>query len=651
MLRFHHLCIIFLTAIILSGTFSTAAAVGQERSVTIDTGKTGEPISKYIYGQFIEHLGRCIYGGIWAQMLEDRKFYFPITDEYQPYQQRRGRGNRPRQQSPYPVIAASPWQIIGEAGSITMVEEDPFVGEHTPLIQPGSGIRQLDLGLVKNKQYDGYIYLKAQKQPANVTVSLVWGDNPQDQALVQLSATNQYEKSPFKFTSGADTKSGKLEIKVADGACFVGTVSLMPADNIKGMRADTIKLLKELNAPVYRWPGGNFVSGYNWHDGINPNRDKRPPRTNPAWTGVEHNDFGIHEYIEFCKTVGAEPMISVNTGLGTVEQTAEEVEYANGSIDTELGKLRAQNGSAEPFNVKFWCVGNEMYGNWQLGNMPLEQYVLKHNDCANAMKKADPSIKLIAVGNVGRWDEMMMEKCADHMDLISEHFYCQERPDLLSHIAWPSEHIKRISDAHRKYRKEISSLKDKDIRIAMDEWNFWYGPHIFGELGTRYFLKDALGIAKGLHEYYRNSDIIYMANYAQTVNVIGCIKTSKTAAAFETTGLVLKLYGNNYGTVPIEVTNEAEPLDVSAAWTTDRKALTISVVNPTEQEQTITMDLKGAQLAGTGKLGLIANSDPQAYNDPDEEPKVVIEEKQLSNVTNTLTVPALSASLYTLPVR
>jgi alpha-N-arabinofuranosidase len=651
MLRFHHLCIIFLTAIILSGTFSTAAAVGQERSVTIDTGKTGEPISKYIYGQFIEHLGRCIYGGIWAQMLEDRKFYFPITDEYQPYQQRRGRGNRPRQQSPYPVIAASPWQIIGEAGSITMVEEDPFVGEHTPLIQPGSGIRQLDLGLVKNKQYDGYIYLKAQKQPANVTVSLVWGDNPQDQALVQLSATNQYEKSPFKFTSGADTKSGKLEIKVADGACFVGTVSLMPADNIKGMRADTIKLLKELNAPVYRWPGGNFVSGYNWRDGINPNRDKRPPRTNPAWTGVEHNDFGIHEYIEFCKTVGAEPMISVNTGLGTVEQTAEEVEYANGSIDTELGKLRAQNGSAEPFNVKFWCVGNEMYGNWQLGNMPLEQYVLKHNDCANAMKKADPSIKLIAVGNVGRWDEMMMEKCADHMDLISEHFYCQERPDLLSHIAWPSEHIKRISDAHRKYRKEISSLKDKDIRIAMDEWNFWYGPHIFGELGTRYFLKDALGIAKGLHEYYRNSDIIYMANYAQTVNVIGCIKTSKTAAAFETTGLVLKLYGNNYGTVPIEVTNEAEPLDVSAAWTTDRKALTISVVNPTEQEQTITMDLKGAQLAGTGKLGLIANSDPQAYNDPDEEPKVVIEEKQLSNVTNTLTVPALSASLYTLPVR
>ena len=120
-------------------------ASAQKVAVTIDAGKAGEPISKYIYGQFIEHLGRCIYGGIWAEMLEDRKFYYPITEEYQPYRRRRGRGDRTRQQSPYPVVAASPWQIIGEAGSVTMVEEDSFVGEHTPLIQPGSGIRQLDL--------------------------------------------------------------------------------------------------------------------------------------------------------------------------------------------------------------------------------------------------------------------------------------------------------------------------------------------------------------------------------------------------------------------------------------------------------------------------------------------------------------------------
>jgi len=648
MLKTHFVWFGLLAAVLLAGAFVPAIAIGQEHAVTIDAGKTGEPISKFVYGQFIEHLGRCIYGGIWAEMLEDRKFYFPITVEYDPY-----RGTRAvSKDSPFAVVGASPWQITGPPDSVTMVKEDSFVGEHTPLIKPGGGIRQLDLGLVKNKKYIGYIYLKPQRQNTNVSISLLWGEKPEQQESTQtLVVANDYSKYPFEFTAGADTVKGKLQIEVSQSPCFVGTVSVMPADNIKGMRADTLKLLKELNSPVYRWPGGNFVSGYDWRDGINPNRDKRPPRTNPAWTGVEHNDFGIHEFIEFCKTIGTEPMIAVNTGLGTVEETAEEVEYANGSIDTELGKQRAQNGSKEPFNVKFWCVGNEMYGNWQLGNIPLAEYVLKHNECSDAMKKADPSIELIAVGNVGPWDEMMMDKCADHMDLISEHFYCQERRDLLRHISWPAEHIKRISDAHRRYRQEIDSLKGKDIRIAMDEWNFWYGPHIFGELGTRYFVKDGLGIAKGLHEYYRNSDIIYMANYAQTVNVIGCIKTNKTDAAFETTGLVLKLYRNEFGTVPVAITGDVQPLDVTAAWTSDRNALTIGIVNPTKEQHELAMDLKGARLTGSGKLWLIAHSDPMAYNEPGEEPKVAIEEKPVTGISDKLNVPPLSISLYKLATK
>jgi len=579
-------------------------------------------------------------------MLEDRKFYYPITPEYDPY-----RGTRAvSKDSPYAVVGASPWQIIGPNDSVSMVEEDSFVGEHTPLIQPGSGIRQLDLGLVKNKQYTGYIYLKAQQQSANVTVSLVWGDNQQDQASVQMSATNQYVKYPFEFTAGADTTSGKLEIKIADGACFVGTVSLMPADNIDGMRADTFAVLKELNAPLYRWPGGNFVSGYDWRDGIG-DRDKRPPRTNPAWTGVEHNDFGIHEFIRFCRLLNAEPLVTVNTGFGDAYSAAAELEYSNGSTDTLMGALRAKNGDPEPFNVRYWCIGNEMWGRWQLGYMRLDHYVRKHNWVVDKMREVDPDIVPIASGNAGNWSEGLLRSCSDHIDLIAEHFYCQERPDVVEHIAWIAESIRSKVEFHKQLREKLDALKGKDIKIAMTEWNYWYGPHLFGELGTRYFQKDGLGIAKGLHEYYRNSDIIFMASYAQTVNVIGCIKTSKTAAAFETTGLALKLYRNNFGTIPIEVTGDIEPIDVAAAWTDDHKALTIGIVNPTAQEQKITIDLKGAQLIGSGKLGLIANSDPQAYNDPDEKPRVVIENKLLSKVTNTLTVPALSASLYTLPVR
>jgi alpha-L-arabinofuranosidase len=143
------------------------------------------------------------------------------------------------------------------------------------------------------------------------------------------------------------------------------------------------------------------------------------------------------------------------------------------------------------------------------------------------MRAADPAIQLVAVGDAGKWSEGMMQHCADHMDLISEHFYCQERPG-----PWPP----RPPDPQRGAAQGrgpsplppgIESLRGKDIRIALDEWNYWYGPHVFGELGTRYFLKDGLGIAAGLHEMARDSDIMFMANYAQTVNVIGCIKTTR----------------------------------------------------------------------------------------------------------------------------
>jgi alpha-N-arabinofuranosidase len=292
-----------------------------------------------------------------------------------------------------------------------------------------------------------------------------------------------------------------------------------------------------------------------------------------------------------------------------------------------------------------------MYGSWQLGYMSLEHYIHKHNLFAKAMREVDPSIKLIAVGEVGPWSEGMLKNCADNMDLISEHFYCAEKPVLMEHIRQIPQAVGKKTAAHREYRKQLDSLKGKDIRIAMDEWNYWYGDHIFGELGTRYFLKDALGIAAGLHEMFRNSDIIYMANYAQTVNVIGAIKTNKTAAEIETTGLVLKLYGNQFGSLPVEISGDINPLDMVVAWTQDRKALTVAIVNPTENKYELSMDLKGVKPTGKGTFWLISNSDPMAFNDPGKEPVVVIDEKQLADISNTLDVPSLSVCLYKLEVK
>ena len=604
--------------------------------LVVDAGQTREPMSKYIYGQFIEHLGRCIYGGIWAEMLEDRKFFLPVGFEPAPSKDKKA------------DRTASPWKVLGGADGVSMETSNPFVGEHTPKIAAPGGIVQGELALRKGKEYVGRIWLAGDSNAAPVKVSLAWGDGPSDRQTITIDRlTPQYAQASLEFTAAADADQGRLEIVAAGkGNALVGTVSLMPADNIQGMRADTIALLKELDAPVYRWPGGNFVSGYHWKDGIG-DRDRRPPRKNMAWKGIEHNDFGMDEFMVFCRTLGTEPYIAVNSGLGDVQAAAEEVQYANGAADTPQGAQRAKNGHAEPYHVKWWSIGNEMYGKWQLGHMPLEQYVLKHNQFAQAMRAVDPAIKLIGVGNSGPWSESMLTHCADQMDLISEHFYCHAKEDLAAHVRQIPDAVRSKAAAHHGYREHIDSLKGKDIRIALDEWNYWYGAHIFGELGTRYLLRDALGIAAGLNEYSRQSDIIFMANYAQTVNVIGCIKTTKTAAAFETTGLALKLYRQHFGTLPVAATADA-PLDVAAAWTADRQTLTVAIVNPTRQKLDLPWQLRGAKLTGAGRRWQIAGDDPLAYNDPGQPPKVTIEETAAGDVQTKLPLAPCSVTLYAL---
>lgn len=612
--------------------------------IEVDAAQTSEPMAAEIYSQFIEHMGRCIYGGIWAEMLEDRKFFFPVTANYNPY--------RALRDTPHPAIGASPWQIIGAPGGVGMSTEKPFVGKHTPVLQPGTGIRHLDLGVDAGKDYTGYIWLKnAGAGAATVEVALVWGEGDSARQKTSISGMGgDYARHEFRFKAGGTSDKASLEIRVAGAPVAVGTVSLMPADHIEGMRADTLALLKELKAPIYRWPGGNFVSGYDWRDGIG-DRDRRPPRTNPAWTGVEHNDFGMHEFIRFCRLLETEPWITVNTGFGDAHSAASQLEYCNGPADSHWGGRRAANGAPEPWGVRYWGIGNEMWGNWQLGHMRLEHYVIKQNWVVDTMREVDPNIISIASGDTGNdWSAGLLKGCSDHMDFIAEHFYTQERPGLAAHVRQVPDRIRQKAEWHRRARAEIPQLQGKDIRIAMTEWNYWYGPHIFGELGTRYFLKDALGIAAGLHEYARQSDIVGSAFYAQTVNVIGAIKTSRRNAAMETTGLVLKLYRQQFGEIPAATTTGGT-LDAQAMWTADRSKLTLAVVNPSLTAVEVPLAITGAKLKGTGTRWQIAGTDPQAYNDPDTAPnRVAIEEAPLSGPVDRLTLAPCSVTLIAFDV-
>ncbi len=599
--------------------------------INIDITSTKEPMPVYIYGQFIEHLGRCIYGGIWAEMLEDRKFWYA------------------------PGERLSPWRVGGKRELLSMDKSSPFTGAQTPVLgvdKDGAAIlSQENLGFRENMTYSGRIILKA--TPGITEVKVTVRAAGKEMVVVIDDLTSSFEEYPIKYSSEKLVHDGVLSIEpVGNGKVWVGTISLMPDDNIDGFRSDVMALLKELNSPVYRWPGGNFVSGYDWRDGIG-DRDKRPPRKNPAWTGVEANDVGMHEFIRFCEILNTEPYIAVNAGLGHSDDARQQVEYCNGAETTPMGKLRISNGgSAAPWSVKWWSIGNEMYGDWQLGHMSTDAYVQKHNEFADKMRSVDSTINLIAVGEVGPWDEMMMANCSDNMDLISEHFYRQDwhGGGLMTHVKQIPDAVRQKAEAHRKYRETIPALKGKDIRICLDEWNYWYGPHIYGELGVRYFFRDAMGIAAGLNEYSRNTDIIYMANYAQTVNVIGAIKTSTTHSVFDGTGQVLKMYRHQFGTIPVAITGETRPFDIAATLTANSDTLTISVVNSTWEPVTFPVNVTGATLSGNMDIWRVVAPDDMSFNVPGREDVVKIVSEINVTRPSKLTVGPASITIFRIPV-
>lgn len=606
-------------------------------SITIDMDQKREPMSEYIYGQFIEHMGRSIYGGIWAEMLEDRKFYFVPNTQY------------------------SPWKVNVPSGLI-IDSLDAYVGDYSPILRATSDTTttfyQENLVLEEGRRYGGHVVFSGRSSVMPVDVILSWGDNRRQRDTVRIrTGSRRYQKHEIAFRAGADTENGQISIVPrGEGVLEIGTLSLMPANNVDGFRKDVLALLKQLNAPVYRWPGGNFVSGYNWKDGVGP-RDRRPPRLDRAWASdyehrwdaIESNDVGIHEFMRLCEILGAEPYVAVNTGLGTARLAAEEVEYLNGRVETPMGQWRAENGHPDPFGVQFFAVGNEMFGDWQLGHMPVEQYVEKHNRVAEAMWEVDSSIDLVGVGDLGDWNEQMYAHSADYMTYISEHFYRQNwhGGGLMTHVMQIPNAIEEIANAHRQWRSKTG----KDIEVILDEWNYWYGPHVYGLLGTRYFLRDALGIAAGINEYLRNSDIIYMANYAQTVNVIGAIKTSPTGAFLSATGEVLKTYREEMGVIPVRTSGEKLPFDVASARTRNGEYLTVSVVNPTERSWELPIEVRGGEVTSEGTAYVITGEHDMVYNEMEHQNRVETTTRRVNVEDGTVRVPSVSSTILKFPVR
>ncbi|MBP5192253.1 MAG: alpha-N-arabinofuranosidase [Eubacterium sp.] len=311
-----------------------------------------------------------------------------------------------------------------------------------------------------------------------------------------------------------------------------------------GFRQDVMDLIKELKVPMIRYPGGNFVSGYNWEDGTG-DRSKRPRKMELAWNSIETNEVGIDEFQEWAKRASSDIMMAVNLGTRGADDARNVVEYCNSKTDTYYANMRRENGFEEPFGIKLWCLGNEMDGDWQIGTKRAGEYARLACETAKLMKMVDPSIELVACGSsgpqmetFGEWEETVLREAYDHVDYLSLHSYYgnpeNNSQEYMGSAVIMDKFIKDVVAICDKVKEEKKS--DKKIMLSFDEWNVWFHSNEQDKkqepwqvapplLEDMYNLEDAIVVGDLMIALLKNSDRVKVACLAQLVNVIAPIMT------------------------------------------------------------------------------------------------------------------------------
>jgi len=412
-----------------------------------------------------------------------------------------------------------------------------------------------------------------------------------------------------------------------------------------GFRGDVVELMKELGVSAVRYPGGNFVSGYRWEDGVGPVAD-RPRRPDLAWHSTDPNLVGVDEYMAWCRSTGVEPMMAVNLGTRGVQEALDLLEYCNGTGDTHFANMRRANGSDEPYGIRMWCLGNEMDGPWQIGHKTAEEYGRIATETARAMRMMDPDLVLVACGSsgssmatFGEWERVVLTESYEHVDMISAHaYYFEEDGDLGSFLASAIdmdhfiESVAATADAVRAAGKHT-----KRIAISFDEWNVWYQKRAESKvpegddwpvapvlLEDKYNVADAVVVGNLLISLLRHTDRVHSASLAQLVNVIAPIMTEPGGRAWRQTifhpfaltsrhaaGEVLRLAIDSptYETAKF---GEAPVLDAVATHDAETGEVVVFAVNrSTSEELELAVDVRGL-----GDLTLVS---AETLSNPDHE--------------------------------
>lgn len=506
-------------------------------------------VPKFLFGQFIEYMFDCIDPGLYAQVLKSRGFAYPDSE----------------------ISGVSfPWNIVESESEFTVFLDKkevyaPYQSQVIELLNgEAAGIEQRELQLFDEVVYHGYLYLKSDTL-VDMKITIISEESKEILfSTVFRNIQDKWTKFEYQFNNEKQQFVTVRYELITQGKIWIDQTSLRPNNHIHNCWPTVYKKIEEIKPTVLRYPGGCFADTYNWLDGVGP-VDKRPGKENIHWGGWEENNFGTDEFMELCESLNVEPIFCVNYGSGTAEEAANWVEYCNGSLETEFGKMRAQNGHPEPYNVKYWEVGNELYADWELGHTTSDAYATSFMDFYKKMKAVDPEIEFLACAGDGNsrsqgWNKELCEKLGDKISFLSTHIYAPlvEKKDSYSKeeqyyaVAGAAQHFEELLQLTFDTIRESGS----SARVAVTEWNGNYqdGSNLEETIETAVFN------ASLLNTFIRNSENIAICNASDLVNGWpgGLIKSTKGECYGTVSYEVIKMYANTKLMNRVEVSVESD---------------------------------------------------------------------------------------------
>jgi alpha-N-arabinofuranosidase len=523
------------------------------------------------------------------------------------------------------------------------------------------GIKQLLNVNFVNEEHQFSIMLKGNGQTVYIQIG--------ELSFELKSLTTWYEfKKNIKFTDSQTKKT--LSISINCDELFIANCSLMPKNNNFGFRQDITKLIKEWVPSYLRWPGGNYLSGYKWINGVG-DRNYRLPFYDFAWYQWENNDVGTDEFMQWCELIGSEPMITVNTGNGTPQEAADWIEYLTGSTATKYGKLRSKNGRSKPYELKTIFIGNEMFGGWQIGHTDAKTYALKYDQFVKAIKKVNKNLRFIAVGacadHFGHWNEIVLNNIKERIDELSIHYYSIRTEKDKTHPHYTSRYIPTVASSTEVELmldmtiKEVKKNTKKHITLAFDEWNTYVEAEHPNYI-ENYNIADALYAGSLLNACINRGDMITNTGIYHLINVMGNYRIDGQKIWKTPTTLVLELFTKYHkGKILKTSTNSptfASPgmgkqpkykknnlLDASATFNQNQVCLTI--VNKSEMES---MKISIPIHTKIIETYLVDGDSPTDMNDIKNLEKVYIKKNKLEYCTEFINLPPHSFSLILLEI-